>query len=160
MGDREREIERQKEQERKEKEGGSIFKTKILLRRNQEIDQILQAHLGTPPVFLRESFLLILSWEILKYSHFLRTEPFRFGCSEFPFFNPPSYGLQLPFLPQLLSQIFSFTSATLWEGQKKKKSKNVHFSSLRNIYSATYIWKKLSIQLIEIWCPAFQELTI
>lgn len=84
MGAREREIERQKEQERNGKEGGSIFKTKILLRRNQEIDQIPQAHLGILPVFLRESLLLILSWEILKYSHFLRTEPFPSGCSEFP----------------------------------------------------------------------------
>lgn len=127
MGAREREIERQKEQERKGKEGGSIFKTKILLRRNQEIDQIPQAHLGTLPVLLRESLLLILSWEILKHSHFLRTKTFPSGCSEFPLFDPPSYGLQLPFLPQLLSQIFSFTSTTLWEGQKKKKKQKCTF---------------------------------
>lgn len=59
-------METQREQEREEKEGGSIFKTEILLRRNQEIDQIPQTHMGILPVFLRESLLLLLSWEILK----------------------------------------------------------------------------------------------
>lgn len=51
----------QREWEREEKEGGSIFKTEILLRRNQEIDQIPQTHMGILPVFLRESLLLLLS---------------------------------------------------------------------------------------------------
>lgn len=64
-GMRWREDRRMQEEERRLK--GSHFKTKVLLK-NQEIDPTHQAHVRVEPEFLREFLVMLMSWEILKYS--------------------------------------------------------------------------------------------
>lgn len=78
---------------------GSHFKTKVLLKKNQEIDPTHQAHVRVEPEFLREFLVMLMSWEILKYSFTLsRNKILASDSSDPSFFNLQSYGLQLPFL--------------------------------------------------------------
>lgn len=59
---------------------------------------------------------MILSWESLKYLHFLGTETFLSDSNESPLINPPSFSLQLPFFSySKISFYFHYTKRGRWE---------------------------------------------
>lgn len=69
---------------------GSHFKTKVLLKKNQEIDPTHQAHVRVEPEFLREFLVMLMSWEILKYSFTLsRNKILASDSSDSPILESP-----------------------------------------------------------------------
>lgn len=88
----EREQEDAREEGRKETEGSHS-------KEDQETDPTHQAPVTVEPEFLRELLVMLMSWEILKYSFTQSVNKIlAFDSSDPLFFNLQPYGLQLPFL--------------------------------------------------------------
>lgn len=91
-------MERDQEDARRRKERrlrDSHFKTKVLLGKRQELTK-LTMHRGVEPEFLREFLVMLMSWEILKYSFILSRNKTSLLISVIPpLFNFPSCDLLL-----------------------------------------------------------------